>query len=85
MIVDKIICVIFCPIKNLYVTMSLINAIACIVVDIPPKEITAHDIIVLALKLKLREETDKQPFVISKNPLIIAVVILSSTPNFENI
>ncbi len=85
MIVDKIMCVIFCVIKNLYVTMSLIKAIACKVVDIPPKEIMAQDNIVFVLILRLKEERDKQPFVISKNPLIIAFATFSSIPIFENI
>ena len=62
-------CVNFCLIKNLYVTMFFKKAIACKIVDIPPKEITAEDKIVLYERLKFKLLTERQPFVISKNRL----------------
>ena len=72
---DKIACVIFCKIKNLYVVISCKNTIACKVVQSPPKEIINDKIVVLSIGKISREQTDKQPFVISKNPFIIPVAI----------
>lgn len=86
MIAEKIICVIFCVIKNLYETISFKKAIACIVVDSPPKLIIEQEINVFILKDKVNLEISKQPFVISSIPFKKELVIERSIPiNFNKL
>ena len=65
--------------------MSFKNAIACKVVESPPKEIIDEQIIVFEYKLIFKLDVDKQPFVISKIPSNIDEEIDVSIFNFESI
>ena len=83
MIVEQIICVIFCAKKNLYVVIPFKNAIDCKIVEIPPKEIMLQVKMVLVARFKFRFAIAIEPFVISKKPDKIEVDMLEFIPNFS--
>lgn len=68
-------CVIFCFIKILVGIMFFVKAVAWSSVDIPPNEIMNVQSIVAVLNERGISDSIKHPFVISKTPEKIAVII----------